>query len=91
MSEQDADIDARVTRLAAATASLRPRADFSSRVMQRIAEEHPSGLLALRLPARRFFPIGMLAAALALVWAVSVDNQVSEALATSDDTELAAW
>ncbi len=35
MSHEE-DIDARLARLAGATASVRPRADFSPRVMQRI-------------------------------------------------------
>ena len=41
-------------------------------------------------PARRFVPLGMLAAAMAMVWAVSVSSQVDEAMAASDDTEL-SW
>lgn len=87
---QDEDIDARLARLAAGTAELRPRAGFSSRVMQRIGQEPPGTLYALNTPARRFLPLGMLAAALAMVWAVSVSSQVDEAMAASDDTEL-AW
>jgi hypothetical protein len=58
--------------------------------MARIGQESVLSLASLRLPARRFFPIGVVAAALALFWAVSVDGQVNEALATSDDVEL-AW
>lgn len=91
MSQDDADIDARLARLAGATAELRPSAAFARRVMQRIEQEPAGALVALQLPARRFFPISMLAAALALLWAVSVDRQLDEAMATSDDTELAAW
>jgi hypothetical protein len=87
----DEDLDARLARLAAATADVRPRAHFSARVMQRIGREPPLGAVyALGAPARRFFPLGMLAAALAMVWAVSVSSQVDEALAASDDTEL-SW
>lgn len=87
MSHEE-DIDEKLARLAGATARVGPRADFSSRVMQRIGEEQLGTLYALRTPARRFLPLGMLAAAMALFWAVSVDNQVSEALASSDDMEL---
>jgi hypothetical protein len=90
MTHDSDDIDARLARLAQATESVGPRAGFSGRVMQRIAEEPPSALAALRLPAWRFFPIGVVAAALALFWAVSVQNQVDEAMAVSDDTEL-SW
>jgi hypothetical protein len=87
MSHEE-DIDARLARLAGATAGVRPRADFSKLVMQRIGSEQLGTLYALRTPARHFLPLGMLAAALAMFWAVSVDGQVNEALASSDDTEL---
>ena len=86
----DEDIDARLARLAAATAEIGPRARFSQRVMQRIGQEPLGTLYELGAPARRFFPLGMLAAALALVWAVSASSQVDEAIAASDDTEL-SW
>ena len=86
----DEDIDTRLARLAAATADVGPRAGFSHRVMQRIGQEQLGTLYALGAPARRFFPLGMLAAALALVWAVSASSQVDEAMASSDDTEL-SW
>jgi hypothetical protein len=58
--------------------------------MARVAQEPLGGIFALGAPARRFLPLGMLAAAAALVWAVSVNSQVDEAMATGDDTEL-AW
>ena len=86
----DEDLDARLARLTAATANVRPRADFSLRVMQRIGQQQLGTLYALGAPARRFLPLGMLAAALAMVWAVSVSGQVDEAMAASDDTEL-SW
>lgn len=87
MSHEE-DIETRLSRLAAATAGVEPRRDFSNRVMLRIGSEQVFGLAALRAPASRFLPLGMLAAALALIWAVSVNNQVNEAVASSDDTEL---
>jgi hypothetical protein len=86
----DEDIDARLARLAAATQGVRPRADFGQRVMARIGQEQPTALYALGAPARHFLPLGMLMAALAMVWAVSVSGQVNEAMAASDDTEL-SW
>jgi hypothetical protein len=89
MSHEE-DIEARLARLAKATAGVEPRADFSNRVMLRVGAEQVFSLAALRTPASRFLPFGMLAAALALVWAVSVNDQVNEAVASSDDTEL-AW
>lgn len=85
---EEHDIDARLARLAAATDGLAARPGFSSRVMARIGEEQVGTLLSLRTPARRFLPLGMLAAAAAFVWAISVNSQVDEAIASSDDTEL---
>jgi hypothetical protein len=90
MSHHDEDLDARLARLRSATAGVQPRPGFAGRVMGRIGQEQLGTLWALKTPARRFFPIGMLAAALALVWAVSVDDQVNEALAVNDDVEL-SW
>ena len=90
MTHEHEDIDARLARLAGATENVQPRAGFAGRVMGRIGHEQLGTLWALRAPARRFFPIGMLAAALALVWAVSVNGQVNEAMAVNDDAEL-AW
>ena len=86
----DEDIDARLARLASATEGVGPRPGFSSRVMASIAQEPAVTLLALNTPARRFLPLGMIAACLAMVWAVSVTSQVDEALASGDDTEL-SW
>lgn len=90
MTHDSDDLDARLARLSGATAGVQPRPGFAGRVMGRIAQEQHGTLWALKTPARRFFPIGMLAAALALVWAVSVDDQVNEALAINDDVEL-SW
>lgn len=82
------DIEARLARLKADTDGITARPGFSSRVMARIGEEQLGTLYALRAPARRFLPLGMLAAAAAFVWAISVDSQVDEAIASSDDTVL---
>lgn len=87
---QEEDIDARLARLASATARVQPRADFSNRVMARVGDEQAFALSELRAPASRFLPFGMLAAALAMIWAVSVNDQVNEAVASSDDVEL-SW
>jgi len=86
----DRELDERLARLGSGTSDIRARPGFSSRVMARVAQEQLGGIFALGAPARRFLPLGMLAAAAALVWAVSINSQVDEAIATSDDTEL-AW
>jgi hypothetical protein len=90
MTQEQDEIDARLASLAERTAGVRPRAGFSARVMADIAREPQPVLLSLQRPAWRFFPAGLLAAALALVWAVSASNAVNEELAVGydDDVEL---
>jgi hypothetical protein len=92
MSQEDhelTEVDARLATFATRTAGVRPRAGFSSRVMQQVAHEPSHTLLALHAPALRFFPLGLLAAALAMVWAVSAHDATTEALAVGyDDVEL---
>lgn len=85
---EETDIDARLRSLTAATDGVGPRPGFSSRVMAQIRREAVSPLLGLGRSARRFLPLGVLMTAAALTWAISVNDQVDEAIATSDDTEL---
>lgn len=83
MIEQE-DIEQRLARLAGATDALRPSAGFSARVMLAVdAEATPSFLEAAWSSARRMVPVAAIAAALAVVWAVQVDNSVDDELATS--------
>jgi|GEM_PF-3509424 len=83
------DMQARFSAFSARTAGISARPGFSDRVMARLQREPASGLLELRLPAWRLLPVGVLAAALALVWAASASSDVNEALAVGyDDVEL---
>jgi hypothetical protein len=78
------DIEQRLARLAGATGAVRPSAGFSARVMLAIdTEAAPSFLEAAWFSARRLVPVAAIAAALAVVWAVQVDNSVDDELATS--------
>jgi hypothetical protein len=78
------DIEQRLARLAGATDALRPSAGFSARVMLALdAEAAPSFLEAAWFSARRLVPVAAVAAALAVVWAVQVDNSVDDEIATS--------
>ncbi len=82
-------VDARLVALASRTAELEPHPGFTGRVMARLEQEPTGAVLQLRLPAWRLFPVSVLAAALALVWAVSANDAVNEALAVGyDDVEL---
>jgi hypothetical protein len=90
MSHEHEDIDARLARLASATSGIQPRPGFAQQVMQRIGPEPVFTLAALQRPALRILPVFALAAALSLVWAASVQGDVYEAMAVSDDTEL-SW
>jgi len=78
------DTEQRLARLAGATDALRPSVGFSARVMLAIdGEAAPSFLEAAWFSARRLVPVAAIAAALAVVWAVQVDNSVDDELATS--------
>jgi len=77
-------IEQRLTRLSGATNALRPSAGFSARVMLAIEREPATSFLETTwFSARRLLPIAAMAAALAVVWAVQVDDSVDDELATS--------
>jgi hypothetical protein len=67
MNDLHEDTDARLTRLQAATAVLRPRPDFAARVAATIAREREGAeadwLSELFRPARRLVPVAAIAAA----------------------------
>lgn len=89
------DIDARLARLAEATTRVRPRADFTARVLAATANA-PTG--SARKPgfwddlpriARRLVPVAALAALVGVAWGVTNDDAVDDALAgTYGATEL---
>jgi len=73
------------------TKDVGPRAGFSDRVM-RAAEAERVGLLAfLPRASKRFVPIAALAAAAAVVWAVTAMRDADDATASSDDTAEVEW
>ena len=84
MSSREEDLDARLARLASATAVIAPRAGFNAKVMAAIDREEPAGIFdALWASSRRLLPIAALAAAVAVVWAVENSGTVDDALAAS--------
>jgi hypothetical protein len=83
VSEQE-DFEQRLARLSSATHALRPSPGFSARVMLAIDREAaPSFLETTWFSARRLLPVAAIAAAMAVVWAVQVDGNVDDELATS--------
>ncbi|HEX3596876.1 MAG TPA: hypothetical protein VHU80_17325 [Polyangiaceae bacterium] len=84
MTFGEEDAEARLSRLAGATAALGPRGGFTARVMAAIEAEQPLGLIdALWASSRRLLPIAALAAAVAVVWAVENQTTVDDALAVT--------
>jgi hypothetical protein len=83
VTEQE-NFEQRLTRLASGTNALRPSAGFSARVMLAVDRvPAPSLLEATWFSARRLLPVAAIAAAMAVVWAVQVDDSVDDELATS--------
>jgi len=80
----DRDIDEKLERLSKATESIRPRTDFTARVMGKIAGEQ-SFWFELPRVARVLVPIAALAAAVGVVWGVATSDVVDTALADGDD------
>ncbi len=89
-NEQD-ELDERLALLGRKTDGIVPRADFSARVMERIAAVPDSWLEGLRAPARRLLPLGLLIAVAAFGWAFSAQRDANEALATSDGSAELGW
>ncbi len=98
MSEDD--FESRLARLADATNDVRPRGDFTARVMQAVEADGASAGRSRRasgffddflVPARRLLPVAALAAALALVWAIKSDHAFDDAAAGADDAVEVEW
>jgi hypothetical protein len=78
------DIDQRLARLASSTEGLHASTGFSARVMQAIdAEALPGFWENAWFSSRRLLPVAVIAAVLAVGWAVQVDRSVDDELATS--------
>ena len=90
------DIDERLERLAKATENVRPRADFTDRVMRAALAQKsvpaPSDWWSdVPRVARRLLPVAALAAAVGVVWAVHSSSDVDTAFADSFDTVELEW
>ncbi|HWA75955.1 MAG TPA: hypothetical protein VG937_26640 [Polyangiaceae bacterium] len=83
MSAND-DVEARLGRLGASTASLRPSPGFRERTLRAIQAEASVSLRAnLSWGARRFMPIALAFALGAVSWAVLSEHALTATLATS--------
>lgn len=69
-----------------------PRAGFSDRVMRAVEGERVGLLAFVPRASKRFVPVAAVAAAAAIVWAVTAMRDADDATASSDDTtEEIAW
>jgi hypothetical protein len=73
------------------TKTVEPAAGFSDRVMRAVAAERPSVLSFVPRAAKRFVPVAAIAAAAAIVWAVTAVRADDDASASSFDSVEAEW
>lgn len=89
--EQDGSLDGRLARLGEGTAGLRPRGGFNDRVMLAVRASRPGLFESVLRPARAMVPVALMAAALAMGWAVRADRAAELALASSYDVVELEW
>lgn len=78
------DIDARLERLAASTADIRPSPGFSQRVLLAVRADAAAGFWSnVRRGARRALPAAVLLAVLSLSWAVHRDRSARAQVAST--------
>jgi len=90
--EVDEAMDERLAGIGRRTAALRPRAGFDDRVMRAVKASGSPGLFedVLRA-ARAMVPVAVMAAALAMGWAVRTDQAADMSLAASFDAVELEW
>lgn len=89
--ERDETLDGRLARLGGATGGLRPRGGFNDRVMRAVHASRPGFFESVLRPARAMVPVALMAAALAMGWAVRTDHAADQALASSFDVVEMEW
>jgi hypothetical protein len=70
------------------TNGIEPRVGFSDRVMRAVEGERVGTLAFVPRASKRFVPIAALAAAAAIVWAVTAVRDADDATASSDSAEV---
>lgn len=89
--EHDETLEQRLARLGAGTAAVRPRGGFNDRVMRAVQSSRPSLFDGVLRSARAMVPVALVAAALAVGWAVRTDRAADMALAASFDAVETEW
>ncbi len=90
--EVDEAMDERLAKIGQRTATLRPRGGYSDRVMRAVQASQGVGVIDGMLgAARAFMPVAVMAAALAVGWAVRADRAADLALASSFDAVEMEW
>lgn len=73
------------------TSGVGPRTGFSDRVMHAVEAERVGPLAFVPRASKRFVPVAALAAAAAVVWAVTAIRDADDATASSDDSAEVEW
>lgn len=90
--EVDEAMDGRLAEIGRRTAALRPRGDFNDRVMRAVQASRGAGVFdGMLRAARAFMPVAVMAAALAVGWAVRTDQAADTALAANFDAVELEW
>ena len=90
--EVDEAMDERLAKIGQRTAALRPRVGYSDRVMRAVQASQGVGMIDGMLgAARAFMLVAVMAAALAVGWAVRTDRAADLALASSFDAVEMEW
>jgi hypothetical protein len=82
-------VEERLLRLQETTAQIKPRADFSARVMLAVqAEDRQSWAMQIARSGKALLPMAALAAILGVAWAVQTERAVDTVLATASTVEV---
>ena len=73
------------------TRDVEARAGFSDRVMHAVERERVGLFAFVPRASKRFVPIAALAAAAAVVWAITAMRDADDATASSDDSAELEW
>jgi hypothetical protein len=89
--EADETMDERLAKIGERTATLRARGGYNDRVMQAVQAARGGLFDDLWRAARAIMPVAVVAATLALGWAVHTDRAADLALASTFDVVEVEW
>ena len=90
--ESDEAMNERLAAIGRSTAALRPRAGYNDQVMRAVQASRGAGVFdGVLRAARAMVPVAVMAAALAMGWAVRTDRAADMEIAASFDAVELEW